>query len=189
MTPGARGSIFSGMNTSLRILAPAVAATLALAGCGVADNLVEGAVEEAVESGIEGASGADLEMDDDGFSVKTEDGEFTVGGDGSLPDGFPEGEVPLVDGEIVQTARVSDESSDGFSVAIQAEGTIDDVHADALAQLEGAGFTVGTDSDLGEMKSTTLEGTGAVGGVVLGTIADSDDGTVMVSYIVTMATE
>ena len=177
------------MSASLRILAPALAVTVALTGCGMADNLVEGAVEEAVERGVEGATGADVEAGEDGFSVKTEDGEFTVGGDGSLPEGFPEGEVPLVDGEIIQTARVAESGSEGYSVAMQVSGTIEEVHADALAKLEGAGFTSAGEVDMGEMKSTTLEGTGSVGGIVLGVMSSSDEGTVSVSYTVTMATE
>ncbi|MFW7413713.1 hypothetical protein [Demequina sp. SO4-18] len=177
------------MNTMLRILAPVAAAGLVLSGCGAAENLVEGAMEEAVERGIEGATGADVEAGEDGFSVKTEDGEFSVGGDGSLPEGFPEGDVPLVDGEIIQTAKVSDSGSDGYSVTMQVGGTIEEVHADALAKLEGAGFASAGEVDMGEMKSSTLEGAGSVGGVVLGVMGGSEDGVVSVSYTVTMATE
>ncbi|MFW2513075.1 hypothetical protein ACNI3K_04795 [Demequina sp. SO4-13] len=177
------------MNTTLRMLAPIAAATLVLGGCGAAENLVEGAMEEAVEKGVEGATGADVEGSEDGFSVKTDEGEFTVGGDGSLPEGFPEGDVPLVDGEIIQTAKVSDGGSDGYAVTMQVGGTIEDVHADALAKLEGAGFTSAGEVDMDEMKSSTLEGAGSVGGVVLGVMGGSEDGMVSVSYTVTMATE
>ncbi|MDN4480963.1 hypothetical protein [Demequina muriae] len=177
------------MNTMLRILAPVTAASLVLAGCGAADNLVESAMEEAVEKGVEGATGADVEAGEDGFSVTTEDGEFTVGGDGSLPEGFPEAEVPLVDGEIGQTARVNDGDADAFAVSINATGSVEEVHAEALGLLESAGFTVSAEVDMGGMKSATLESEGSVDAVTLGVLEGSDESMSTVNYTVVMARE
>lgn len=175
------------MTSTLRILTPVLAVSLLLAGCGAADNLVENAMEEAVEQGIEGATGAEVESGDDGFSVKTEDGEFSIGSDGSLPEGFPEGDVPMVDGTIMQTAKVNEGDADGFLVSMSVEGAVADVHAEALALLESAGFTVAADVDMGGMRSATLEGSGAVEAVTLGVLESSEDGTSTVSYTVAMA--
>lgn len=175
------------MNTTLRILAPAVAAAFVLGGCGLAENAVEGVVEEAVEKGVEGATGADVEAGEDGFTVKTEDGEFSMGTDGSLPEGFPQAEVPMVEGTILQTAKVAEGTSDGYHVSMDAAGELGDVYADALALLEGAGYAIGGEVDMGEMKSATLEGDGAVAGVTLGVMPGSEDGKSTVSYTVAMA--
>ena len=160
---------------------------LLLTGCSAADNLIENAVGEAVEQGVESATGAEVESGEDGFSVTTEDGEFSIGSDGTLPEGFPEAEVPVVEGDIIQTAKVADGTADGYLVTVSVEGALDDVHADALGRLEGAGFTVAADVDLEEMRSTSLEGAGDVEAVTLGVIANSGDGTCTVSYTVAMA--
>ena len=177
------------MTIKLRV-SVAIAATagaLLLASCSPGD-LIEKAAGEAAEKAIEGATGADIELDEDGgtMSIKTDDGEMSFGTGAELPESFPESEVPLVDGEIVTSMRIKDETSDGYSVSMMVEGNIADVNAEAVALLEGAGFESTTESDMGEMRSVGFEGSGDVAGVLLTSIADVEAGTVTLGYIVTM---
>ncbi len=171
----------------LRVLTPAVVAAFVLSGCGLAENAVEGAVEQAVERGVEEATGADLETTDDGFTMKTEDGEFTMGSDGSLPDGFPENEVPLVDGDIIQTAKVADGTQDAFHVTVDSPGDFDTVGDKAMELLEGAGYTVAGEVNVEGMRSASLEGSGNVAAVTVGVMEGYEEGQTSVSYTVVMA--
>lgn len=168
------------------VAATAVGAFL-LASCSPGD-LLESAVEKGVEKGVEAATGADIDIDEDGgnMSIKTEDGEMSFGTGAELPETFPESEVPLVDGEIMTSMRIKDETSDGYSVSIVVEGTIADVNAEAVELLEGAGFESTSESDMGEMRTAGFEGSGDVAGVLVTSMADLEEGTVIVGYIVTM---
>lgn len=177
------------MKVTLRVCGAvtAVAGALVLASCSPGD-LLDSAVESAVEKGIESATGSEIDVDEDGgnLSIKTEDGEVSFGGGAELPDGFPEADVPLIDGEIISAMRIQNETSDGFGINMTVQGTIADVHDEAAGLLQGAGFTETTVSDLGEMRSSGYEGSGDVAGVVLTSMADTDEGTVVVGYVVTM---
>ena len=66
------------------------------------------------------------------------DGQVDVGGEG-LPDGFPEAEVPIVDGEILFPMGFGDEGAKVWNVAVKVDGL--EVADEIRAQLEGAGFT------------------------------------------------
>jgi hypothetical protein len=104
------------------VLAVALAALLgpALTACGA--NPVETVVEGAVEQ----AGGGDVDLNSDG----------------GLPDGFPEAEVPLYDGEIVGGMGAgSVDSGGGWTVIVR---TGDDREADFAAidaQLTEAGYS------------------------------------------------
>lgn len=178
------------MNMKLRVtgsIAAVGVVALVMAGCSPGD-LVEKAVGGAVEKGIESATGAEIDLDEDGgnMSIKTEDGEMSFGAGAELPADFPESAVPLVDGEIATSMRIKDETSDGFSVSLTVDGSIADVHGEAVDKLKGAGFESTSESDMGEMRSTGFEGSGDIGGIVLTSMADVEEGIVMVGYIVTM---
>lgn len=81
-----------------------------------------------VESIIEGATG----------------GQVDLGGT-TLPDGYPEAEVPVIDGEIVFGGALGDGSGAIYNVTVKVSGAsaIDDIKA----QLEGAGFTTQAGGD------------------------------------------
>ena len=111
--------------------AAAAAALAALAAAlltGCFSNPVEDLVNQGVEDAVEGATGGDVSLD------------------GELPAGFPES-IPLVDGEIAFGAGAGGE--EGWIVIVTS--TAADPVADAVAELEGAGFT----------KDTELSGAGA----------------------------
>jgi hypothetical protein len=72
------------------LVVPAAAAALALAGCSVVDNAVQGAVDGVQEQ-------AEQLADD---AVRDALGGAGISRDGELPPGFP-AEVPVVDGEVL----------------------------------------------------------------------------------------
>ncbi len=80
----------------LLVAVPTALMAVSLVGCGLAEDAVKNKVEDAAKS-----EGVDLDLDDleDGqIDIEGTDGGASVG---KLPKGFPEDEVPLVDGEIL----------------------------------------------------------------------------------------
>lgn len=174
------------MRTKTKISAAVavVAGAFVLASCSPGD-LLDRAVEKGVEKGVEAATGAEIDIDEDGgtISISSEDGEMAFGGGTELPDGFPD-DVPLAAGEITGGARVSDTESEVFTVAIAAQGSMSQVYDEATGLLESAGFSEESSGDLGGIRNVGYGQNGAISGVVLGLIEDEDEGIVMVTYSV-----
>lgn len=110
----------------LAVVAPAVAALLALSGCSVVDNVVGGA-REGIQNEAERIIGDGLSDVLGGAGITT---------DGELPPGFPEADVPLV-GEVRGGASAPEEG--GWVVQTDVAG-VDDFTA-AVEALAAAGFT------------------------------------------------
>ncbi|MGX5681533.1 hypothetical protein [Schumannella luteola] len=140
-----------------------VAAPIALALAVAIAPALTGCFGNPVESIIEGATG----------------GQVDLGGT-TLPDGYPEAEVPIIDGEIVFGGSIGDASGAIYNVTVKVSGesAIDDIKA----QLEGAGFTtqVGGDTTGG---ATYIGNTDAWG--VLVVVSDSGDNGWVANYTVT----
>lgn len=105
--------------------AAAAAALAALAAAlltGCVSNPLEDLVNQGVEDAVEGATGGDVSLG------------------GELPADFP-ASIPLVEGEIALGAGTGGE--EGWIVAVTS--TAADPVADAVAELEGAGFTKATE--------------------------------------------
>ena len=98
---------------AIAVAIAAVAASL-LTACNPVD-----AVQQGVEDAVEGATGGDVSL-------------------GELPEGFPES-VPVIEGEIGVGAGGGSTGADGWVVAVTSDAA--DPMADAVAALEGAGFT------------------------------------------------
>ena len=90
---------------SLGLLA-AIALLFAGAGCS-ADDLADQVAERAIENAAGEGADVDFDADTGEFKVETDEGTFSSGG--SLPDGFPSDEVPLLDGQILQAASSTQE--------------------------------------------------------------------------------
>lgn len=130
---------------------PLVGASFALlvsAGCSsAADKASEKLVERAIES--ESGGDVDLNFDADGegtFSVETEDGSFSMGAGGEVPDAWPS-DVPLPDDlEVISGSTMSDGSSGEIvSVSGSTGASVDEV----IASFEGlAGWTVDNESTM-----------------------------------------
>ncbi len=89
----------------------------------------------------------DVSIDEDDGKVTYEDDEgnsFTTAAE--LPEGFPEDEIPLVDGEIIQGVSVDQGSSKGYTISIDVEGDVSETYAEAKKLLERAGFASQSES-------------------------------------------
>jgi hypothetical protein len=151
-------------NRLVPVLAMVATATLILSGCSVIKDKVNGAVDDAVEEGVEriaeeGAGG---------------DVDIEVGENADLPEGFPS-EVPLPDAEL--TAGVG--SSDGWWVTFTADSSsvLDNLYED----LEAAGW-----EQTGDFTSDELSQRGYTNGtydVAVGAI--EADGSIQLTIAVT----
>ncbi|QYJ03412.1 hypothetical protein KUV85_13895 [Nocardioides panacisoli] len=154
---------------------------LAVSGCGL-DQLAQEGAERAVEEAVEqGASGdVDIDIDgEDGFRIEGEDGSFEVGAT-DLPDDFPSDLVPLVDGELIASARVTEGETTNWSANFQVPTEAGDAFAGALAALESAGYEAAQTTQSGTYNTALLEGNGLQ--VVLGALPDSSSGGSLVTY-------
>jgi copper chaperone CopZ len=154
------------------VLAAMLTVPLLLAGC---SNAADKAAEKTVEKQLE-AAGGDASVDINGDEIKVETSDGTVeAGTGKLPSGFPEADVPLVDGEVI----VGVSTGDGFSVSVKYDGSVADGFAAASKALTGAGLAQEEGMPIGD-NSGAFTGNGYS---VLLTAADMG-GQTAVNYIV-----
>lgn len=141
----------------------AVAATLAsavlLTGCGS-----PGITLPTSEGGVS------VSGDGSQVQVESDAGSFSAGS-GALPDGFPEAEIPVLDGEIVSSMYIDEGTASAWSVTVLAPAGGDPM-AEARSALEAAGFSAGTSGDMFGMKVVEL--TNGTYRVVL-SVVDQDD--------------
>jgi hypothetical protein len=92
------------------LLIPALAGSLALAGCSVVDNAVQGAVDGAQEQ-------IDQAVED---AISEALGGAGISRNGEVPPGFPTDAVPMIDGEIVGGGSAPE--GGGWAVQLTVEG-------------------------------------------------------------------
>ncbi len=166
---------------SSRLVVTALAALLsvgALSGCG------EKAAEKSAEKQIEKAaadSGEDVDVDIDGdeVSIESSDGSVVMGS-GDLPEGYPEDEVPVLDGEILMGTASEGE---GYMVVVTVEDEPGAALDEAVSLLEGAGFE--SDPEMGDMMGETAAVLTTAKYSVMVTAA-ADTGQTGVTYIVSV---
>lgn len=140
--------------TSVLALATAVlAAGTLLAGCG---QITESATEQLIEQAAGGSVNVDLEGD--GLTVEGEDGAMSMGEDLALPDNWP-GEVPtFADGSLV---FVSVDATAGSATGTwNTDMTVDDAAASVRSAVEGAGYTIESESQVEGLRSFGATGNG-----------------------------
>lgn len=160
------------MTTKVRTMAAIalLVAGLGLAGCGSDEKTVT-------------VNGDKVTVDRDGDGVKIEsDVGSSEFGTGSLPEDFPEADVPVVDGTIAGGAKNDTGGMTTWTVIVQTEGGVDAVLAEVTAKLEDAGFTSETSGNYGGSAAAQFTGKYTVGVSVTGT-----DDQITVSYVVTPA--
>lgn len=149
------------VGVALRTAVLSAAAVVALGGCSNAvEGLAEGAVERAIENEIGGS--ADVSVDDDSFTIDTEDGSISAGS-GSLPDDFP-ADVPLPDGEVTFSQRLESGDELGWSVVIASVEPAGALAEQVQADLQASGFTV--------EQASQFSGTDSEGGTIFGEKGD-----------------
>lgn len=167
-----------------RHLATALAAVLAVSSVGC--DMIG---EELAERAVEGVTGTDVEVDDDGVSVESDEGSLSAddGGfsmdtedgtfesrTGQVPEDFP-ASVPLPDAEVINGSRMDGEDGLAWMINFQYDaGEPAEVLQAQVDALESAGFT----SD-GESNFSMGDDSGGMAGVLL----ESDEYRVNVSVI------
>jgi hypothetical protein len=131
------------------LVALMLGAALALGGCGGSDEeRAEDAIEEAAE---EAGEDVDVDVDGDDITIENSDGTVSMGGD--LPEGFPEDDIPLVEGEVLLAMGGEGQ---GWQVSLAVDSSAEDAMAEARGLLEGAGFSVDEEAVMGEMSTATF---------------------------------
>ena len=124
----------------------------ALAACG---DVAESAIENAAGAGIDG----DVDIDDGNLTVTQSDGtQVQIGENLSVPENWP-AEVPTYDGGKLMTVTVDGDGSRANAMW-QTDTPVADVMAAYSAALAAAGYTVGTNSDMGELRTADFTGNG-----------------------------
>lgn len=132
-------------------------------GCGkAADKFSEKAAEKATEKAIESGSDgkADVDLNDGEMNIETDDGSFSMGAGGEIPDSWPE-DVPMPpDAEVVSVMEMgSDDSEATINLSVTTDMPSDDVVAFYKDGLDGwtqAG-TFSSNSEDGGMTSVQYE--------------------------------
>lgn len=131
-----------------------VAAVLVLSGCG--ESLSEKATEKAVEKMIESQGDKDTEVDiDDGkMVVETDEGKMESGEDVALPADFP-ADVYVVEGKI--KAAISDKASEGHTISIETDKSVEDVIAIYKEKFASDGWKITGTMNFGDSATVAAE--------------------------------
>lgn len=170
----------------VRVLGVSAVLGLTLTGCGL-DQLAEEGAERAAEEAIEQGGNGEVDIDvdgEDGFKVESSDGSFEVGST-SMPDDFPTDSVPLVEGELVNTARMTEGEDTTWSVTLRVDQAPGEAYAAARGALESAGFTANQTTESDSYSNAVMEGNGFT--VMVSSVPDSSEGGGVVSYQVSTA--
>ncbi len=139
---------------SLLVIA-VMGASLMLTGC-------EKAAEQASEALVEGATGVDVDADENKVTIEGEDGSTVEiqSSDAELPDGFPD-DVPVYDAAIESSSKFSADGGTSYAVSQTTGDDFDDVLAWFKAELADSGWS--------ESGSTSSESDGAKFGLIAAT--------------------
>ena len=146
------------------LVALVLGSALILGGCGSDEDRAEDAIEEAAKD-----AGEDVDVDVDGDEITIENSDGTVSMGGDLPGGFPEDEIPLIDGDI-QIAMGAE--GQGWQITFYVDAPSDEAVAEGVSLLEGAGFSVDEQAVMDDFTTATLS-SDAYAVYLTGTAADS----------------
>ncbi len=146
------------MRSTSALPALMLAGALLLTGCGGGDDgTAEASGNGSGPGSGSGSSSTNGSSGDEPTSNDSGDGSDQPQVDlGSLPDGFPEDDVPLTDGQIITAVGMPGDNG-GFGVTLAVGGSFEDAFDDAIGELEDSGFTVKRRDKLGEFDAAQLE--------------------------------
>ncbi len=149
----------------MMLLASLLMVLMATAGC-------QKAAEKAAEKAIEGATGVDIDTSDGSVTIESEDGGSVEiqGESGDIPEGFPD-DVPVYDGDIQTTSKVSTGEGTAFYVELTTGDGASDVHDWYKSELESEGWAIQMD--------TTSTQNGAFSGLLM---AEKDGAQVSMTF-------
>lgn len=101
------------------VISMAIFMLFSVSGCfNLGQKVAEKVTEKAVEKAIESEGGeAEVDIGEEGVSIKTEEGEVTVGGGTELPEGFPKVVPVYPDIEILSSLKSTEEGKQTFTVS------------------------------------------------------------------------
>lgn len=149
-----------------------IALVFSAVGCGkVADKVAEKGVEKGLQKSL-GAS--DVDIDDDGFSIETDDGEFSTKIGDDIPDGWPEN-FAIPDGFTVEGSNTTSAGDEGRTMMVMATGTGDPkaAYQHYLSWAESEGYEI--------LQQTEHAGDSYMGTVRFQFTADGPMGSAMVT--------
>ncbi len=159
------------MQRSSSLFISLLSTAVVLAGCAsVTETATENAMENMLEKQIGG--NADVDMDDNGIHVETEEGTFTTGS--KLPEDWPE-DAPVYPGATVvySATQAAIEGGGGVSAMLTTSDSADEVTAYYKTQLATDGWTMQlAGSEAGAHFVSATKGNRSVGI----SIAGNDDG-------------
>ena len=128
-------------------LTAAALLALSLTGCG-ADDVAERIAERVAQQEADGRVDVDVDgdVDDEEVTVTTDEGSFASSSE--LPQGFPSGDVPLIDGEVTLGM---DAAGQGYTVVIETDTTADNGLSRIANDLTQAGFSKRNDASIADI--------------------------------------
>jgi len=153
-------------------------------GC-FGQKVAEEITEEAIEKAIEEESGGDIEVDlsEEEMTIKSDEGEMTIGTGAELPDDFPK-EVPVYpDMEIVTSVKSTEGGRDFFSISGATSDPGDKVFNWYKDKMSGWEITGEFTTDMGDDgKSYTISGNDGKYNITV-MILEDDEGTTIVCNV------
>lgn len=113
-----------------------------ISGCGQ-NNLMENKMEKELEKNLGGK--ADVDMNNGGVKIETEQGSIQVGGEVSLPKDFPT-DIYVIDGKLVSAMK--NVMGAGFQVAVQSNLSMQEIKSMYQIKLKEQGWVITNVSDL-----------------------------------------
>lgn len=88
-----------------------------VSGC-LGQKIAEQAVEKVIEKAIGSEDGEeiDIDLDEEGMTIKTDEAEMTIGTSADLPDGFPNSVPVYPDMEITTSWKTVNDGKENFSI-------------------------------------------------------------------------
>jgi len=120
---------------SLTLIISTAVTLLFAGGCfNAGQRIAEGAMERAIED----ESGADVDISGDSVTVKTDEGETTIGGGAEIPEGYPEGEVPVYpDMTITSSQKITQDGKTNYMISAETADTGEEIASWYKGKLAG----------------------------------------------------
>lgn len=150
----------------------------AMAGCG---KIIESATKKAVEAG----TGVSVDKDGEEVTVKTDEGEATMGGgEGKLPEGFPKG-FPTPDGAKVEFgSRMGSNDEWTYTVTYRTDEPQKDIAKFYQDELPDAGWPIKNTMEAQEATYLTIEkDADNTGSVMVSKDTESDSTVILVTLV------
>ena len=162
----------------IAVIVPMLLVLVLASGC-FGQNIAEKIAEEAIEKAIESDSGenVDIDFDDDEITIKSDDGEVSIGMGSDLPDNFPDNVPVYPDMEIISSWSVTEDDKDSYSINGLTEDAGDDVFAWYKESLSGWEIENEFSASGDDVKTSSLSAKSGGLVVVIMVVETEDEGT------------